>query len=223
MRLIPLNNLKSSLAFLGFLLLFVSITACKPVFRNEQTGERYYIFEFENRTYHLPYGYVWAYDYAGGGMIEEPNLHALYPGLVARTEENKKEFAALNWANGRLITFVFTRAKDSRDIQAIIERLMSESAPIDKPEVREGFYVYPVRNVKKELYLTDSKGKDGSYFYCGKDQSVPSPSCNTRFILNSDIYIRLTFPKSLLKESKNIKFELKSLLNSFEVNAEKAN
>ena len=68
------------LTVFGLALLVVYLGACHPVVRDNQTGERYYIFQLEDRTYHLPYGYVWAYDSVSDGKIKRPNLHALYPG-----------------------------------------------------------------------------------------------------------------------------------------------
>ena len=136
---------------------------------------------------------------------------------MPKSRENKKEFEALNWGNGRRIVYHFKLRRDSKTIQEIIEIYLKQNTLNQGPEVRNGYYVYPVRDPKQELYLRMETGHDGIFFYCAKDDSVPSPACQTRFSLNESTDIILSFHKSLLPKFSELKNDLTNLLQSFEV------
>ncbi len=167
--------------------------------------------------FEIPRDYVWGYNRGKDGIAVGANMRALYPGFEPETRHNKDEFEKGGWANGRLILFSMRDINTTVPNSDIIARYLQEASKIGSHKKEGDFYNYPVRDKKKELVLISLEGKNNIYFYCGRKGAVPYPSCNTRFLLNKDIYIRISFPKTLLPRWRTLTTDLRQLITSFQV------
>ncbi len=207
----PTQEGKSVLA----LLIVFLLSACHPVSTDEKTGKKVFTLQVNQYQFNIPKGYVWAYDRGKNGTIIGANLHALYPEFEPKTQKNNDVFEQIGRGGGRVITFLINGPNEGRSISEIIIKRLNENKEKNKDFKKGKFYIYPVRDEKKELMLLSPNGHDEVYFYCGKENSVPFPSCRVRFYFNEDIYISAVFSKTLLDQESEIIDGLETLINSF--------
>jgi hypothetical protein len=201
--------------FLIIFLLFLIFKSCSNP--GTPKGKKEYILTVSGEDFHVPRGYIWAYNFIKSGHIFQPNFHVLYPNFEPKTKQNAHVFEALGRGGGREITFLIKESSTSKSIEEIIEMGVGE-ALAKKEDVAYGLSVYAGRTKGREFLVGTWHNGDPVYFDCSTIGTVPSPSCGTRIMLNEKIMVRVTFSRDLLSEWGTFCTGLLKKVNSFRKN-----
>ncbi|MCX4025368.1 hypothetical protein H0A36_27310 [Endozoicomonas sp. SM1973] len=214
-HLLYLTLITSFFLFIFFIAINTTFFWTKENWYKPSTKNNKYLLDINNHKFMVPRNYIWSYNKISHDRVYSPSFHVLYPRMEPKTERNKTAFEQPGWSEGKLISFIFIKSNQSKSVSQIIKHELASWTIKDSRKKIGDLEIYDSTIDGNEFILKPFPNNEKRYFKCSKEIYVPFPSCNTRFHLNSDIIVQVTFSRKQLPNWDTIELSLRSLISSF--------